>query len=130
MLITGQSATINAEDGEGDDLGIADWVRKRFPEGEGIGAVIDERMRRDCDPNSAQKVVELALRCAQCEAASRPRMSQVVATLDESLRLAKASALAAGTNAGTAVATNEPPIAAVQHPAIGEAHNSTTFYSA
>ncbi|TVU50097.1 hypothetical protein EJB05_01454, partial [Eragrostis curvula] len=88
VLITGQSAIIDDDDGE--KVNIANWVHERLSEGY-LDRLIDLRIRGDCDHNSVRKVVDLALQCTQHVGRDRPTMTEVVEGLMESLQMVSCS---------------------------------------
>ncbi|XP_066334299.1 receptor-like protein kinase At3g21340 [Miscanthus floridulus] len=99
-------------------VNIADWVREVLSQDRSgrhhgdISSVIDHSIRGHCDLDSARKLVELALRCAQREDVhARPTMAEVVVEL-EALQQPDDGASAAGTSGCSAMAEEEDDEAA------------------
>ncbi|XP_059458246.1 probable LRR receptor-like protein kinase At1g51890 [Corylus avellana] len=62
---------------------ISQWVRLMLAKGD-IKSIVDTRLQRNFNVNSAWKAVEIAMACVSPTSAKRPTMSQVVVELKQS----------------------------------------------
>lgn len=78
-IITGRRAL-----GEDDNVHVSKWVSGMLDTG-GIGLVVDSRLQRDFNSNSAWRAVEVAMACVSLQPTTRPTMTFVVSELKECL---------------------------------------------
>ena len=81
-IITGRSAL----EGSHEKTHIIQWVSFMLDKGD-IKNIVDTRLSRNFNINSAWKVVEIAMACVSPTSAKRPTMSQVVTELKECLAI-------------------------------------------
>uniref|UniRef100_A0A1J3FQB5 non-specific serine/threonine protein kinase n=2 Tax=Noccaea caerulescens TaxID=107243 RepID=A0A1J3FQB5_NOCCA len=79
-IVTAKPAIIKSE----ERMHISQWVESLLSR-ENIVEILDPSLCGDYDPNSAFKTVEIAVACVCRNSGQRPRMSQVVTALKESL---------------------------------------------
>ncbi|XP_010545646.1 PREDICTED: probable LRR receptor-like serine/threonine-protein kinase At1g51880 [Tarenaya hassleriana] len=79
-IITAKPAIMRTE----ERMHLSQWVETRLSTGN-IDEVIDPKLDGDYDPNSASKVMEVAVACVSRSSRERPTMSQAVTALKESL---------------------------------------------
>ncbi|PVH62117.1 hypothetical protein PAHAL_3G207700 [Panicum hallii] len=91
-LVTGRQAILC----DPEPTSIIQWVRLRLARGN-IEAVVDKRMRGECDVNSVWKVADIALKCTMQASTQRPTMIDVVAQLQECLELEEGHRIGDGT---------------------------------
>ncbi|CAM0907929.1 unnamed protein product [Alopecurus aequalis] len=82
VLVTGKPPTPNNP----QTMSIIEWVQHRLAQGN-IEGVVDARMHGDHDINSMWKVAEIGLKCTAKASTHRPTMTDVVAQLQECLKL-------------------------------------------
>ncbi|KAI6673728.1 BRASSINOSTEROID INSENSITIVE 1-associated receptor kinase 1-like [Syzygium oleosum] len=78
-LISGQ--LIYLDDGNGNFFCLENWTRKHMNEDQ-LGRVIDPNLQGNYVEEEAERLVRLALLCAQRDASVRPEMSEVVRMLE------------------------------------------------
>ncbi|CAN8288260.1 unnamed protein product [Cochlearia groenlandica] len=81
-IVTAKPAIIKNE----ERMHISQWVESLLSR-ENIVEILDPSLCGDYDPNSAFKTVEIAVACVCRNSSDRPRMSQVVTALKESLNV-------------------------------------------
>jgi serine/threonine protein kinase len=81
-IITGRPAL----EGSREKTHIIQWVSFLLDKGD-IKNIVDTRLSRNFNINSAWKVVEIAMACVSAISAERPTMSQVVVELNECLAI-------------------------------------------
>ncbi|GJM89515.1 hypothetical protein PR202_ga05716 [Eleusine coracana subsp. coracana] len=81
-LITGQPPILH----DPQPINVIQWTEQCLAQGE-IKDVVDKRMRGDYNANVAWKVMDVALKCTAHEPTRRPTMTDVVARLQECLRI-------------------------------------------
>ncbi|KAK3411653.1 hypothetical protein EUGRSUZ_I00390, partial [Eucalyptus grandis] len=81
-LITGQPAVMRSRDGS-DFIHILEWLIPIIESGD-IQRIMDPRLHRELNTNSAWKVVEIAMSCTQPTAIQRPDINHILAELKES----------------------------------------------
>ncbi|XP_024315142.1 receptor-like protein kinase At3g21340 isoform X2 [Brachypodium distachyon] len=81
-LVTGNTAILS----DPEPTNIIHWSQQRLARGN-IEGVVDVRMHNGYDVNGVWKVAEIALKCTSQGSAQRPTMSDVVAQLQECIKL-------------------------------------------
>ncbi|GJN15001.1 hypothetical protein PR202_gb01885 [Eleusine coracana subsp. coracana] len=81
-LVTGQPPILQ----DPQPINVVQWTQQCLAQGE-IEDVVDKRMLNDYDVNAVWKVVDVALKCTGQEPTRRPTMTDVVARLQECLRI-------------------------------------------
>ncbi|KAM0899380.1 hypothetical protein ACQ4PT_021267 [Festuca glaucescens] len=82
VIVTGKLPTLNNP----QNMSIIEGVQQQLSQGN-IEGVVDVRMHGDHDINSTWKVAEIALKCTSKSSMHRPTMTDVVAQLQECLKL-------------------------------------------